>query len=39
MKNLIALTLLALSLTTGTIASVNTASAATWQEETFSPKN
>ena len=39
MKNLIALAILALGLATGMVASVNTTSAATWQEEAFSPKN
>ena len=38
MKNLIALAILALGLTVGTIASVNTASAASWQQNAFEPK-
>ena len=39
MKKLFALAILALGLSVGTIASVNYASAKTWQEEAFSPKN
>ena len=38
MKTLIALTILALGLSFGIAASVNLASAKTWQEEAFEPK-
>ena len=39
MKNLIALAILALGLSAGFVASTSAASAKTWQEEAFSPKN
>jgi len=38
MKNLIALAIIALGLSAGLVSSINTASAKSWQEETFEPK-
>ena len=39
MKNLLALTILALGLSAGLVGTINSAGAASWQEEAFSPKN
>jgi len=39
MKNLLALAILALGLSAGLIGTINSASALTWQEEAFTPKN